>query len=326
MEENQSIILACVCDDAFALPTAVMLYSALENLGRGVEVTIYLLDAGIQIANRERLEALLQRSRRSVTLHRIETPVDAFLDLGTNTALGYTVFLRMTLPERLPPDIGKVLYLDGDLVVVGNLCEAWQQDAGDLAIWAVRDYYMPYVSSPGSGLAALHAELGLPAMTPYFNSGVMLMNLAAWRAEDLSRKFFAFSRAYQKRLRVGNQDALNAVIAGNWGEFDLSWNVQIQALRCMGDWPASDFKTEMYQQRRELRSGPDILHFTGPAKPWKAGLINPYRSSWFRYLKASGWFTPEEYRRWYLGWFKCALQHATQIGLHRVQRMIGYQS
>ena len=68
------------------------------------------------------------------------------------------------------------------------------------------------------GCAAQKAEsLGLPLGAPYFNSGVMIMDLAAFRKEGYGEKVLqcVTSHAY----RHHDQDGLNKVFMGNWSIF-----------------------------------------------------------------------------------------------------------
>ena len=51
-------------DDRFAMPMAVTLYSALANMVHGWAVSLYIVDGGISIENRSRLEAGAERRPR----------------------------------------------------------------------------------------------------------------------------------------------------------------------------------------------------------------------------------------------------------------------
>src|SRR4029077_14814785 len=88
------------------------------------------------------------------------------------------------LPQLLG-DLGRVLYLDSDLIVTGPLDELWSTDLVAHPLAAVTNPLYPGMST------AFFRVLGLPTETAYFNSGVMLIDLEDWRrnhrTEDVLR-------------------------------------------------------------------------------------------------------------------------------------------
>jgi lipopolysaccharide biosynthesis glycosyltransferase len=48
-------------------------------------------------------------------------------------------------------------------------------------------------------------SLGMPANAPYFNSGVMLINLPAWRRENVSERALVFLQQYPDKLKHGTR-------------------------------------------------------------------------------------------------------------------------
>jgi glycosyltransferase involved in cell wall biosynthesis len=128
---------------------------------------------------------------------------------------------------------------------------------------------------------------------PYFNAGVLVLNLERWRAENISQKVFRYLREYRKYLNFEDQEGLNAVLAGDWGMLDPKWNVQSSILS-YARWAASTFKEEIRAVRNDLLHNPHIYHFTGPNKPWHLNYEHPAKVKWRYYLEKTGWFNEIE--------------------------------
>jgi lipopolysaccharide biosynthesis glycosyltransferase len=253
----------------------VTLSSALRNLeadGRAVEV--YLFDGGISEDSRARLRRVTREAYvGEVSLKWVRPDMSTVNDLPTRDWINASSYLRLLIPEHVPEHTERVLYLDSDLLVEGNLARLWDEPMAGSALLAVQAYGTPYVSS-SLGIRK-HEALGLPPETPYFNAGVLMLD----------------------------QEGLNAVLAGDWKALDLRWNVMSHVL-FFEEWPASPFKERVRREREQLLAEPYVWHFAGGSKPWQIGCVHPAQLRWMRYLRESGWYhATEQLHRlglWYL--------------------------
>ena len=85
---------------------------------------------------------------------------------GTHPHVSSTDFFKFDLPDVLS-DWDKVLYIDTDMIIQGDLSQLFNTDLGEAYIAAVKDM-------AGMALESHHNRLGLGN---YFNAGMMLMNL-----------------------------------------------------------------------------------------------------------------------------------------------------
>lgn len=102
---------------------------------------------------------------------------------------------------------------------------------------------------------------------PYFNAGVLLLDLAAVR-----RTLQALQGAAREYTtsRFRDQDLLNAYFEANWAEVSLKWNAQ-------GIATYAELPTEARQKiDMGLLKNPYIVHFTGPVNPTLEVVLNPY--------------------------------------------------
>ncbi|MHC5828967.1 MAG: glycosyltransferase family 8 protein, partial [Nostoc sp.] len=121
---------------------------------------------------------------------------------------------------------------------------------------AAQDLGAPYVSSP-RGLIN-YQELGISPESKYFNSGVLVMNLKKWREDQIFEKVIEYLTINKQYVRWHDQDALNAILAGKWGELEPGWN-QMPYLFQYSSWQDSPFTEDVFNQ---LINNPDIIHYS----------------------------------------------------------------
>lgn len=129
------------------------------------------------------LDSLQNPRIRIINMNKCDLPK---CDLNTSSRYPYAAIVRCFLDLILKED--KVIYLDVDTIVTGDIQELWNTDICDNYAAAVVEYGM------------------------YFNSGVMLMNLSYMRTHNSSEEFAKFleSRTYQ----YPDQTAINAIFSG----------------------------------------------------------------------------------------------------------------
>ncbi|GII66525.1 hypothetical protein Skr01_66100 [Sphaerisporangium krabiense] len=170
-----------------------------------------------------------------------------------SSRITHAAYYRLLLPELAPPSVPRMLYLDSDIVCTGGLAELWRTDLRGELLAAAVDIGSPTVSAAG-GLPGFDGGAGrLTFWSDYFNSGVLLMDLARCREEKVAATSLAYLRENSARLRFAVQDALNIAADDRWIRLDSRWNDM-------------DFST--YEENRETRDT-RLLHYAGARKPWQ---------------------------------------------------------
>ncbi len=278
---QEPICIVAGADAAFALPLTVTLHSALRHLDKHREVELVVADGGLGDDNRERIKSTLSSAHPKVTL-RFASPCMERV-AGLNSALySSAAYLRIMIPEFLPDDRKRALYLDSDILVTTDLAQLWDVDLGDLPLWAVQDYslgdFERHIRTP-------FPELEAPEDGVYFNSGMLFFNLPVWRAERVSERTFKFLNQHSHRLSYPDQDALNAMLAGRWGRLDPRWNIQMSNL---GVVPALEAPTLGPADQTAIRSLSGICHFT-VHKPWHPGYEGRLGRAWAAEVARTRW-------------------------------------
>jgi lipopolysaccharide biosynthesis glycosyltransferase len=130
-----------------------------------------------------------------------------------------------------------------------------------------------------------YRELGLSSAAAYFNAGIMLVNVARWREEQVARRAFECLRVNAAHVRFWDQYALNILFSGQWRIADPRWNQNSHVFQ-LPSWELSHYtKDELDQLKRD----PWIVHFNYLPKPWDLECDHPFRKLFFQHLDRTSW-------------------------------------
>lgn len=291
-------------DDNYARPLAVTARSAIGNLIEGRSLEIYVLDNGISAAHRAVLERSLDHANTEVRW--IEGLADRVAGLPTHGFFTTAVYGRLLIPELLPPSVDRVIYLDCDLVVRQSLDTLYDLPIDGVAARAVPDMGAPFVSS-SYGLP-LWFEQHRQASDYNFNTGVMLINLDYWRAENIGQRALEYLQSDMYQHVMVDQEALNAVVGTKIELLDPHWNQQAEIYKrpCALALP---YDRELIAS---VQDDPWIVHYSTADKPWsRRGTQHPWVKEWFHYLDATA-FSGLRLRKRpsFIGWARSAKRTA----------------
>ncbi len=278
------IIIAAACDRKYAPPLTVMLKSLLANAAGARRFIVYVLSDGLGPVVRTTIRSSL--SDRRAEIRFVEIDQKPLQDLKLSHHASPAVYYRLLLQTAVPEEIDRLIYLDSDLIVNADLQALWEMEFHGKTLLAVQEQSRDAQTVSAAGALPSYLDLGLPPDAKYFNSGVMLIDLKKWRDTDVSGRVLAYLRNYRSKVLWWDQDALNAVLAGDWGELDHRWNLLTQTFTNprWDDGPVKDRRA--YET---LVRHPFILHFNTGNKPWDRGNRHPRRELFFHYLSLTRW-------------------------------------
>ena len=212
---SDSVVLACASDEHYVRPLAAMLRSAIDNLGEGAALEVHVLQSGIDAATRERIT---HRWPAHVEVNWIETQESAFAGLPLWGRMPVSTYYKLGLPDLLPGSVTKVLWLDCDVIVLDDLSALWDIPLESAPLGAVQDSIVPLVSSP-CGIES-YRNHGIDPGEKYFNAGVMIVDLAAWRRLGVTARAIDYLREHRESVTFWDQEGLNLALAGKWRQMD----------------------------------------------------------------------------------------------------------
>ncbi len=254
------IHIVCCTDENYAFNFTVIAQSVLAH-HRNDDVKFYLLHSPLSTLTLQKIDSYVAEKDLSLSKYLLDASVFAGLpEIGYFTI---AMYYRLMIPELLPSDIPKVLYLDMDVIVEGRLDELWNQDLSGKAAAVVED------GAP--------KHLGQYSPERYFNSGVMLMNLEYWRARNVKQKAIDFMTAHQDILKFPDQDALNVVLQHDVLFQDQKWNYHLNLDK--------KFLKQALKRKVPAAKAPVLIHFNQKVKPWMYHCKHPYRSRYWALLR-----------------------------------------
>jgi lipopolysaccharide biosynthesis glycosyltransferase len=274
--EPPTLHLACAADRSYVAHSAAMIHSVLGRRGP-LEVEVHYLH-GPDLPHDALAAVAGMVDRLGGTFEPIEVADERIAGLPTMPEISAAMWYRIFLPELLP-EVDKVLYLDADTIAVDSLAPLWAVELGEALIGAVTNVFQAdHLGRP--------QYLGLAGPEVYFNSGVLLMNLAGMRSAGSSQELLRVSLANHDRLEWPDQDALNIVLGGRRLALAPRWNVMNSTL-------AFPWAAEVYGEPAlaEAVVDPAIRHFEGPshAKPWHLLSDVPMRKVYFEHRRQTPW-------------------------------------
>lgn len=270
------IHIAFGINDGYAPYCGIAMLSLCEN-NKGSDIHFHILhNDNISLNNKEKFKLLTIKYGNQLDFHPMNEEIFKRFPIPKAHFGNSSMYYRILLPDILPADIHKVIYLDADLIVMGNITELWNANLSGKAIGVIPDMY--------SHLIHNFNRLEYDMEEGYFNSGVLVLNLDYWRANATSVRVVKYIESNGDKLIYCDQDALNYVLRREKVNLPLRFNVQEGFYYKIPYMHRSYFK-EMY----EAAARPVILHYTGVAKPWHKDCIHPLREVFWQYAKQSPW-------------------------------------
>lgn len=281
--------LVYASNDNYARHLAVSMVSVLAQNQKIEDLVVYVISIGISQESRRRLNKIADRYKREIKFVELADIKDRFhYDIDTRgfdiSAMG-RVFIGGLLPER----VDRVLYLDCDTVAAQPLKELWDLDLKGHMVGAVME---PTIYD------TVKKDIGLEEKDPYYNSGVLLIDLERWRSSQAEERILDFYKEKDGRLFACDQDAINGALKGEIVAISPKYNFFPNYRYFSYEnlvYHSSSYAAITKEQFVEAKRHPVIIHYMGDERPWIAGNLNHYRKAYDYYLNMTPWAkTPRE--------------------------------
>lgn len=285
---NDTIHIAFGFDEKYAMPSGVAVLSICKTTPGPICFHL-LISEDVTESTKAKIEEMVKSEGNQVVFHQVDSKrLDSLYE---SMYFSKSMFNRLLIPELLSTEVSKIIYLDCDVVAVKSLRPLWEIELGDDE---------PAAMAPDSACSNVlfHNTTGIPLTRPYFNSGVVLINIDCWRREGIGQK--CMDDIIKHNYRLVDQDALNVVIGARTKVLHLKYNCQMSFFYKKEEaWELE--KDKYHEQIHEAMEAPVILHYIGSVKPWQEGCLESER--WLSVKAISPWKdVPIDDKR-IIGWY-----------------------
>lgn len=254
-------------DQNYVTPFYVLITSVFQN-NRCSSFHIHTIITGIADKEKEDIRRYVQQHNSTVSFYSVDAVVVAGLAKPKHSFYTSAIYYRLFFPEFLPATVTKLMYLDTDIVVIGNLAELYATELGNYPAGAVAEV----------NATKNRPDLGIHEVGVYFNSGVMLMNIPEWKRQKVSERAMQYIHDFPEKIIFPDQDALNVVLMHNYVKLNAKFNV-------------IPYDIPRFLPRRKYQKflqDKVVIHYTlKDHKPWSITSLSKFRYLYHNYLHQS---------------------------------------
>lgn len=197
----------------------VALRSLIENASTNYNYNIHILNTGLNDENIATLAKLSNETFRIIFNDITENIEPIRAKLKNVYHFGLASYYRLFI-ENLFPMYDKVLYLDCDIVVLGDISKLYNTFLGNNLVGAIQEQVIN-----SSEDFKMYARLGVGVEPEkYFNSGILLMNLKKFRQENIEERFIYLMNTYNFDVVDPDQAYLNVLCKDQVKYLPNGWN------------------------------------------------------------------------------------------------------
>lgn len=267
MENNLEVIpIFFAVDDGYIPFLAVALESLIQNSSNHYYYSIKILYTNIKEENKKKITHY-EKENVKIEFVDLNYYIEKVKDkLYTRDYYTKTTYFRLFIPN-LYPQYDKAIYLDSDIVVLGDIAELYQEEIGNNLVAAAPDDVIQNID-----VFREYAEkvVGVSDYHHYFNAGVLLMNLDELRKFNFQEKFMYVLETIKFSV-AQDQDYLNRLCKGRTKIISIAWD-------------RMPMPTDQIQEE-DLR----IIHYNLAYKPWHFNDIL-YQDYFWEYAKKTEFY------------------------------------
>ena len=273
---KEPINILCATDNNYAPYCGIMLTSLFEsNKDCRFEVFVFVDDT---FSSNKSFDKLGAKYNQRINIVAVDDSKIEGLPVVEGWVTSPTYY-RLLASELLPEHIHRIIYLDCDVIVSGDIKPLWNVDLEGMAVAGVKDYYL---SKYGRGW-----RNDMP--NDYINAGVLVIDLDLWRKEGISGLVLGYlwtNNDDKSKVYYMDQDALNAVLLDKKLVLPERFNYQVDIF--------NKHHWQYYSEEQRIcfieeGKAVSIIHYLGK-KPWRSKKnYGPFFHRWEEMRRKSLW-------------------------------------
>lgn len=271
--------IAYSCNDFYVPQTGISIISLCENNKTVEDIVIYFIAKDCSQENIDILRKITESYNRKFVVVNFD---DIAYDLKiSNVGRHIETIYSKVFFSRIE-GLEKIIYLDSDIVVVGNLQPLWNMD--------LSNFYMGVVQT----FSKVKPQLGLADDYKFFNDGMAIVNVDYCRKNNLIEKVNKVVATYEGNPPTLSEGALNKVCQGKVKYISLRYNLMAGILYYAlmdADRLACQLNAYTPQDLLDSCKHPVCIHYLTAFynRPWFTPCTHPYKNEYLKYKAKSPW-------------------------------------
>lgn len=277
MNNSNRINILIACDNNYAPYYGVMLTSLFFNNKESVFHIHWITDKFVPQEEKDKFQKLVNEHKSFLSIYEIDN--DSLTDFPQTAHINYAAYYNLKASDILPDDVHRIIYLDGDMIINGDIRPLWEMDLKcNACAQALGGSFFD---------KGLYDRLKYPMNYGYYNNGVVLYDLDLLRQMNFSKNAIQYVIDNPDEVKWMDQDTINALLYDKTLRLPLRYNFQtLFFLNIFWEQYDKAFREEVIREC----ANPIVIHYNGMAKPWDFHYYGfPYGLIWDKYCKMSLW-------------------------------------
>lgn len=289
MAKNKNIIpIVFATNEGYAPYAGVTITSIIENSSKEYFYDMYVFYTDLSEDTISRFHQI-KGDNFSVTCLDVNAHIDREL-LYENFHFSKEMYYRILIPTILE-QYKKVIYLDCDMVVLGDISELYQTELKGYVLAGVND--VMHLKSKTYVAETLNLDT-----SKYINSGMLVINCEEFKKQDIKNKCFKTLAEIDIKLRYPDQDIINITCQNKIKFLDPCWNyIWHYNFPRFNQTPDLLLSAEDEKEYVKKSKNIKIIHYTSNVKPWN-NYNTVYTSYFFKYADLTPSFKDIIYDRY----------------------------
>lgn len=203
-------------DSKYVPAVGACMHSIIAN-NENMRIQFHVFARSLPQGDVKLLAAFSSRDAITVQVHILASEKLSKLPEPISPRFSNAIYNRLLICEILDGITSHVLYLDADIICLGSLADITRIEMDGKIVAAVAEAFQSQDELKGN--------IGLVTDEPYFNSGVLYIDIEKWNRSHVTQDVIKNLIDGDRRFLYPDQDALNKVLAGKVAFIDKRWNL-----------------------------------------------------------------------------------------------------
>lgn len=282
------------CQENYSQIAGISIFSLLKNNPKS-DIHIFFLDSNLSLKSKNMyFEMCKKHGNAVIEFLNVNDLLQVYTERLTSYQNNYATYCKLFLESLLPTDVKECLYIDADTIIIKNILQIFEEQRNNGKTLAMH---------PDTILPSYKKKMNFSVDEPYFNAGVIYINLDLWRERNYTQRIIEVMQC-GKAFPFADQDIINTVFRGDISKLSFGDNVFSQLflykdtfdckrIYCLND---SNFYTNNEFDLDNIR----IVHFTTHPcilRPWFYGSQHPLALMYVELVKESPFSGSFEFKK-----------------------------